>query len=259
MQLFSFSALNDICHPVNFLGVKALAASLGFFTRTPVGMDEKSFDSLRKNLWVLPITGFIVGFLIAIPSYLLCALAPEIAFISVIIYILVEGINHIDGLADFGDSLFVSKERKLEVLKDVRTGAGGTLALVLYLVILAFSFDNLSTDELVAAVVLSQTAAKMGMLVLLTTCSPLWSGIASTMMEFASRKDLIVGLLVCGAIFGVFAFEHIAALPMFAACLAITVFYRWYVVRAYGGVNGDIIGALNCILFAFGLLFWIVW
>lgn len=244
--------------PCQLSGVRALVASLGFFTRIPVGMDEKSFDSLRKNLWVLPITGLIAGFLIAIPSYFLCILAPEIAFISVIIYIFVEGINHIDGLADFGDSLFVSKERRLEVLKDTKTGAGGTLTLVLYLVILAFSFDNLPTDELVAAVVLSQTAAKMGMLVLLTTCSPLWSGIASTMMEFASRRDLIVGLLVYGAIFGVFAFEYIAALPMFVACMTITVFYRRYIIRTYGGVNGDIIGALNCILFAFGLIWWLL-
>jgi adenosylcobinamide-GDP ribazoletransferase len=239
-----------------FSDVKALVASLGFFTRIPVGRDEKSFDSLRRNLWILPITGFIAGFLIAVPSYLLRIY--KIAFISVIIYILVEGINHIDGLADFGDSLFVSKERKLEVLKDVKTGVGGTLALVLYVVILAFSFNSISSDEIVAAIVLSQTAAKMGMLVLLATCNPLWSGIASTMMEFASRKDLIVGLLICGAIFGIFAVEFITALPMFAACMAATAFYRWYVLKTYGGVNGDIIGALNCILFTFGLIWWLI-
>jgi adenosylcobinamide-GDP ribazoletransferase len=243
--------------PQQFPVVKPFVASLGFFTRIPVGRDESSFDSLRRNLWILPITGFVTGLLIAAPSYLLRTYT-EAAFVSVLFYILVEGINHIDGLADFGDSLFVPKERKLEVLKDVRTGVGGTLALVLYIVILAFSLSAIPGDEIVAAIVLSQTAAKTGMLVLLTTCNYLWGGMASVMMEYATKRDLIAGLLVCGSIFGIFAVEYVAALLMFAACMAVTAFYRWYVLRTYGGVNGDIIGALNCILFAFGLVFWIL-
>jgi adenosylcobinamide-GDP ribazoletransferase len=238
--------------------VRVLVASLGFFTQIPIGRDEKSYESLRRNLWVIPFTGFVIGCLIAVPSYLLCMFLQRLAFASIIFYILVEGINHIDGLADFSDSLFVSKEKKIDVLKDTRTGVGGVLAVLLYLVILSFSFSNLSCEDVLAAIILSQTAAKLGMLVLLTTSKPLWNGMASNMMEFASKRQLCIGLLITSIIFGAFSTLFPQSMLLLVLTLMIILLYRRYILRIYGGVNGDMVGALNCILFAFGIFFFVV-
>jgi adenosylcobinamide-GDP ribazoletransferase len=237
--------------------VKALAASLGFFTRIPLGRDEQSYELLRRNVWVIPFTGFLAGCLIAIPSHFLNVFFPQVVFLAIIFYVFVEGINHVDGLADFGDSLFAPKEKKFAVLKDPKTGVGGVVAILLYFLILSFSFSNLG-DKLPAAIVLSQTAAKTGMLILLTTSKPLWKGMASSIMDFASKEDLILGLLICMAIFGAFANVFPEAVFMLAACLALTFLYRSWTLKTYGGINGDLVGALNCILFALGLLWWLV-
>ena len=236
--------------------MKALKGGIGFFTQIPIGRDLESFESLRRNLWVLPIVGLISGTLIAIPSYFLSTLS--IGFVVVLFYILVEGINHIDGLADFGDSVFAANNKKFEALKDTKLGSGGVVFIVFYLIALSLSFQSLKF-EIVYAVILSQVCAKTAMLILLTTSKPLWEGLAKTMMEYASKRDLIVGFLLSILIF---AFITIAVdvklLLVLIFSILLTVVYRVYVIKKFGGVNGDIIGALNCIVFAFSNLMFLI-
>jgi adenosylcobinamide-GDP ribazoletransferase len=234
--------------------VKSLAGALGFFSRIPVGRNAESYDSLRKNLWILPIVGIVLGILIAIPAYVVYAISKKILFVAILFYLAVEGINHVDGLADFADSIFAPKHRKLEALKDLKTGVGGTIAVCIYVLTLMVSFTNLSGLELVVAIVNSQMMAKFGMLLLLTTTKPLWNGLASSMMEFASKRDLIVGLAVISAFSAVCVIVCPKVLWVNSALIGICVAYRGKIVKDYGGVNGDMVGALNCIVFASGLV-----
>ena len=232
--------------------MKVLKGGIGFFTQIPIGRDPESFESLRRNLWILPIIGLISGFVIALPSYFLALL--NIEFIAVLLYILVEGINHIDGLADFGDSVFASNNKKFEALKDTKLGSGGVIFIVFYLVILFFSFQSIRA-EIIYAIILSQVCAKTAMLVLLTTSKPLWEGLASTMMEFASKRDLVVGVLIAILIFAFIALHtNFRIFLVFISSIVVVVFYRAYVNKKFKGVNGDIIGALNCIVFALSIL-----
>ncbi len=234
--------------------MKAIAGALGFFSTIPVGRDAESFESLRENLWILPIVGAILGIFMAIPILILIRFVKNLAFLAVLIYLAVEGINHIDGLADFGDALFAPKDRKLKALKDLKTGVGGTVAVCIYIFSLMQTFSILHPDEIVLAVIYSQMMAKFGMLLLLTTTKPIWEGMASCMMEFARRSDLVVGLtivivftLACLTIYPKIVWVNVAVILL---CLL----YRLYVIRTFGGVNGDIVGALNCLAFAFSLI-----
>lgn len=233
--------------------MKALKGGIGFFTQIPVSGDLDSFESLRRNLWILPIIGLISGVLMAIPSYFMSVLG--IGFVSVIFYILVEGINHIDGLADFGDAIFANK--KFEALKDTKLGSGGAIFIVFYIVALSFSFQNLKSN-IVYAMVLSQVCAKVAMLILLTTTKPLWDGLAKTMMEFASKRDLVVGILLAVLIFNLPILVNPKFLLVFLSSILLAVLYRQYVIKKFGGVNGDMIGALNCIVFAFSNLMFLI-
>ena len=227
---------------------------MGFFSTLPIGRDAESFEALRRNLWILPIVGIILGFIIAIPTLALATFAKKITFVAVLIYLAVEGINHVDGLADFGDALFAPKDRKLKALKDLKTGVGGTVTICVYLFALMQAFMSLESNKIVIAIVNSQMMAKFGMLLMLTTTKPIWSGMGSCMMEFASRRDLGAGFaivilftLACLTIYPKIVWVNVG---VFLLCLL----YRSYVVRTFGGVNGDIIGALNCLAFAFSLI-----
>ena len=234
--------------------MKALAGGLGFFSRIPIGCDAESYESLRKNLWILPIIGIILGTIIATLAYPLSYIdGVVIGVLIVIIYLAVEGINHIDGLADFADSIFAPEHKKFDALKDLKTGVGGVTAICLYFLSLTASLTNLNGIELIIAIINSQMMAKFGMLLLLTTTKPLWDGLASSIMEYASKEDLYKGFSIIIVISTVFSLIYFRVIVINLALLAICIFYRALVLRKYGGINGDIVGALNCIVFASGL------
>jgi len=224
--------------------MRPLLGSMGFLTTIPVGNDEKSFESFRRNLWVMPITGTIIGVVVALFYALLRAAGLQ--YLTVVVYILVEGINHVDGLSDFGDALFAPKDRRLKALKDERKGTGGVLLTALYVSLLTVLFSrNLN----VGMIVLSQAAAKLCMLTLLTTAKPLWPGMASYMMEHARLKDLAFGLIAIALLSA-----YLNLITQFLILLTAICLYRYAVLRSFGGVNGDIIGASNCLIFLLGVI-----
>ncbi len=219
-----------------------LAAALSFFTTLPIRGDV---EVLRRNLWFLPIAGAIVGLLISAPIIIFDFIRPDLRIVAVVAYILIEGINHVDGLADFGDAFFAPPERKKQALKDLNIGAGGVSFVVIYLLLISYAFLNVS----VFAVVLSQMLAKYAMLLLMITSKPSWDGMASYMMRYASWRDAVVGLIPI--IPFIFSMQSILAM---IAMLAVVLAVRIYSERNFGGVSGDVLGATNCITFATSLL-----
>ncbi len=219
-----------------------LAAALGFFTTLPIRGD---IEVLRRNLWSLPIAGAIVGLLISIPIVVVDLIRPDLRIIAIVAYILVEGINHVDGLADFGDAFFAPAERKKQALKDLNIGAGGVSFVVIYLLIISYAFFSVS----VFAVVFSQMLAKYAMLLLMVSSKPSWDGMASYMMRYASWRDAAIGFIPI--IPFIFSMQSILAM---ITTLTIVLAVRAYSEKNFGGISGDVLGATNCITFATSLL-----
>ncbi|MEM4523774.1 MAG: adenosylcobinamide-GDP ribazoletransferase [Archaeoglobaceae archaeon] len=219
------------------MALKILKSSLSFLTTLPL---KGEIDVLRRNLWIFPFTGAIIGFLISIPSFF------NLWIICLILYIAIEGINHVDGLADFGDAFFAPKDKKASALKDVKVGAGGVTFLCLYFLILYYSFQKVYMLEIIFA----QILAKFSMLILLTTSKPAWEGLGAYMMQFARKRDLLIGSIPLILIL----FNPLFIIPTLLA-ISITVAVRIYAERIFGGMSGDVIGACNCISFSAVLLF----
>ncbi|MCS7135418.1 MAG: adenosylcobinamide-GDP ribazoletransferase [Archaeoglobaceae archaeon] len=217
-------------------GLEILKSSIGFLTTLPVKGDV---EVLRRNLWIFPFVGLFLGFLISIPAFF------GLGVLCIILYIALEGINHVDGLADFGDAFFAPRERKIVAIKDLQTGVGGVVFLCIYFIVLYHSFLRVGVFE----IFISQILAKFSMLFLLTTSKAPWDGMGAYFMEFANKKDLIIGAIPLSLVF--LALESLIAL-IFA--LFITVCLKYYSNSRFGGVNGDVIGAANCITFASALL-----
>lgn len=217
--------------------LEILKSSIAFLTTLPLKGDT---DVLRRNLWIFPFTGIFIGFIISIPSFF------SLWIFCLLLYIAIEGINHIDGLADFGDSFFAPQEKKIIALKDVNIGAGGASFLIFYFIILYYAFQRVDPFE----IIFSQLIAKFSMLILLTTSKPAWKGMGAYMMRFARKKDLVIGTLS-------FSFSIIEPSLLISLILVIPIVLsiREYSERNFGGVSGDIIGACNCISFATTLLF----
>jgi adenosylcobinamide-GDP ribazoletransferase len=217
--------------------LEILKSSMGFLTTLPVKGDV---EALRRNLWIFPYIGLLLGILISIPAMI------GLGILCLILYIALEGINHVDGLADFGDAFFAPKDKKMQAMKDVQTGAGGLAFLCIYFLVLYHSFLQVSAFE----IAISQVFAKFSMLLLLKTSKPSWEGMAAYFMEFARKRDLFIGAIPL-------TLAVLEPKSLFALTFAvfITLCLKYYSSSRFGGVSGDVIGAANCLAFAATLLF----
>ena len=231
-----------------------LAAGLSFFSTLNLGGD---FEEITKNLYLMPLIGAIIGLIIGIPAYILSF--AGLGFLVFLFYVAVEGINHIDGLADFFDAVFAPQQKKISALKDLNIGSGGSLAVASYSIFLIIFFGKISYNEILPAVVLSQTLAKQAMLLLVLRMDPLWDGMASEFGKNKSRRDYfsILISLAIGSPFILFWGEKVVV--SFLVFLIITFFFERYVRMRFGGMSGDMLGALNCITFSSILGVWACW
>ncbi len=217
---------------------EVIKSSLSFLTPIPVKGDV---EVLRRNLWIFPFTAILIGLIISIPHFIKNAL-----FLSLLFYLAGEGINHIDGLADFGDAFFAPENRKRQALKDTITGTGGVAAVVLYLLILHTTLQIASVWQIIFA----QVLAKYCMVLLMYISQPAWEGMAKYMMELIGKKDLLIGFL---PLLPTAYLSGIASAVALALSILVVLSLRRYSHSKFGGVNGDIIGASNCIVFALSL------
>ncbi|MDW7661153.1 MAG: adenosylcobinamide-GDP ribazoletransferase [Bacillota bacterium] len=112
---------------------------LSFFTRIPVGNHvEYSNERFNKGIILFPLTGFVVGIFLVVPKFLNISIKPIEAIVIIILYLMITGAIHIDGLTDSLDGLLSNRDQKriLEIMKDSRIGTFGAIGLILYFLIL---------------------------------------------------------------------------------------------------------------------------
>ncbi|HAS72872.1 MAG TPA: adenosylcobinamide-GDP ribazoletransferase, partial [Clostridiales bacterium UBA8960] len=108
---------------------------LSFFTRLPLGnMVAYSAKTYEDGLVTFPAVGLVTGVFVMLPSIILSQQSPLLSLLTMLVYLMVTGGIHLDGLADSFDGLFSrrSRERTLEIMKDSHIGTFGVIALILY-------------------------------------------------------------------------------------------------------------------------------
>ncbi len=224
--------------------MKSLRAGISFFSTLKTGGE---FEDLTRNLYVMPAIGAIIGAVIGVLSYPLAA--TGMGFLAVVIYIALEGINHVDGLADFGDAYFAPESKKLTALKDLNTGTGGAVSVSLYIILLTMFFDRISADMLIPAILLSQTLAKQGMLHLMLTSEPLWQGMVSEFVKHRKRRDFVSYLITLSLALILSVRWPVQVTASLLLYVAVLFGIRQYSLKKFGGINGDVVGATNCLIF----------
>lgn len=118
---------------------------ISFFTRIPIGSKvEYTEEKYLYGLKWFPFVGFVIGIFL-VPVTLIGKFDQSIkGILLALVYLLVTGGIHLDGLADSSDGLFSnrSKERVLEIMKDSHIGTFGVISLILYFLM----FTNLAGD-----------------------------------------------------------------------------------------------------------------
>jgi adenosylcobinamide-GDP ribazoletransferase len=228
-----------------------LNACVVFCTRLPLMRAASAAGgSLTKAAWAFPLAGLVVG-VIGAAAYAVAhkfGLPPwPAAALSIVTTLIITGCLHEDGLADTADGFGGGKtrEQKLDIMRDSRTGAYGVCALVLALLLRAGALASLpSAHAVVWALIASHAAARATIPVLMFLLPPA----RSDGLSFDARQppgESIFAAVVIGFVILVFCL-HPGRTIMALICLAlVVVLMAWLSSSQIEGQTGDVLGALE--------------
>ena len=236
--------------------IKRFILMLQFMTTIPIPARlNVTQEDFGKGLVFAPVIGLTIGGMLAVSWYLLIQVfSPAItAVMTVIVYILLTGGLHLDGLADTADGIFSNRprERILDIMRDSRIGTNGVLALVAVLLLDIMLISGINGEQTIKSLLLMPVAGRIGSLVGagMSEYARQGEGLGRSFVEYCGPVQVIIGLIVSLAIFlGLLGkYAVIFVLPILMA-FALSRFLG----RKIGGVTGDILGAvceLNQVIF----------
>ncbi len=221
--------------------------ALGFLTIFPTPR-KAGLRALSSGAAWYPFVGLIIG-LVAGAAYLTFNIffnGTIAAALTLLIWVLLTGGLHLDGLADSCDGLFaaLSQERRLEIMRDPRPGAFGVIGLVLVLLTKFAIISALSTQPVFASLfpfLLATTVARWLILPVARMRRARTSGLGSDFAAGIKVRTLLLAALLPVGLVALGDLRAIAALLL--ALFIVSVIVRAAYVRL-GGISGDVLGAL---------------
>lgn len=245
--------------------IQPLLIALQFLTRLPVRLrSEPDADAIGRSLLYYPLVGLLIGVLLAASAWLLGDVPVFLrAALLLVVWVVVTGALHLDGLADTVDGWAGGRgdrERTLTLMKDPRCGAMGVVAIGLVLLVkfgaLLTACEAVTAPSVAhgprldpigdtAAVLPLVLAPLLGRLVLpllfLATPYVRPGGIGAVLAAHMPRNTappvLIVSVIVILATGATGLWMLLAGLGVFWAT-------RRAMLRRIGGTTGDTAGAL---------------
>ena len=226
--------------------LKEISSVFSFLTIFP--SSNATLENTAKYMYLFPIVGIVIGLLVGSFGFgLSFLLDPLLVSLLVVASIaIVTGIHHADGLADFADGLMVkgSKDRKLKAMKDLSTGSGGIVAIVLYLVGLIITISLTSGFDLFRAILISEILAKFSMVLMASLGNSASLGSNSPFVKIMKDKKKLSAAFIIMLI-PVITISETTGLVMLGVTVTLTLFLLAISNRSFGGITGDVLGATN--------------
>jgi adenosylcobinamide-GDP ribazoletransferase len=232
-----------------------------FYTRIPCPPNiTHDPDYLNKATRYFPMMGWIVGGMAALvfglSSYFFNP--PICILLSMVASILTTGAFHEDGWADVCDGFGGgwTKEKILEIMKDSRTGAYGSIGMALMLLFKYIVQTEIQVTQLCVVMIAAHSFSRLCAVGIVATSVYVRENDDAKAKPLA--KTITIREIIPAFIFGV------APLWMIGKyCLAIippillTIYMRRYFHKWIGGYTGDCLGAIQQVselMFYLGIL-----
>lgn len=192
-----------------------------------------------------PLVGLLLGALIVgVQSLLVTVDVGLQSALVLLVWVLLTGGLHLDGLADSADAWAGShgdRDKALRIMKDAASGPAGVAAVTLILLIKFAALSALIRENIWSALLIAPVLGRAAIvLLLLTTPYVRPEGLGAAQAAFLPRRPAIVALIISTiAIIG-FGSTGIWAL---AAALSLSWILRSMMIRRLGGATGDTFGA----------------
>jgi adenosylcobinamide-GDP ribazoletransferase len=230
---------------------KEVKSLFSFLTTLAPTMDKDCFTDAAKAMFLFPLVGAFIGLLAGLFGWVTSQFLPSLVVGALVLglLLLITGLHHTDGLLDFGDGIMAhgSAERKIEVMRDQLTGAGGLSLGIMTFLITAFSIAELNKGIIIQGIVVAEVSAKLSMVIGAWAGKAAHQGMASSFIEAMHGKKgtarLIAALVIS---FGITIplLWLVGAVALLASILASLIMVG-ISHRHFKGVTGDVLGATN--------------
>jgi adenosylcobinamide-GDP ribazoletransferase len=223
-------------------------AAVAFLTRIPVGrVVTLGPDDVGRGVVFFPFVGAAVGALAGLAVEGLDGPLPALVAggLGVAVTLVLTGALHLDGLADTADAFGAGdRERRLEIMRDSRTGSFGAAAIAVAVLVEAAALGGLAVErDAVRAFVVAGALSRAA-----TPPLARWlpyarsaRGPGSVLSGRASALAALAGAAIAvAAAVGLLGWDGVAAAALAGGVMLLAGLGS----RAWiGGVTGDILGA----------------
>lgn len=231
--------------------IKEIKNLVAFLTIIPLGMDQDCLSDAAKYMPLFPAVGAFIGLSTGLLAWLLFHVLPilVVGILTLGFILLITGLHHTDGLLDFGDGVMYQgpPEKKIKIMHDQQTGAGGLAFGLVILSTIAFCIAGLNPSIIIQSMILSEVTAKLAMVI------GAWSGRSAhkgmntyfvNAMHGRHRKLRLIAALIISL--GV-AIPLLGIVGLITTMVGLVTGLIMVGVsnRHFGGVTGDVMGAMN--------------
>ena len=227
--------------------MRAFWFALQFLTRLPVPrIAEHTAEDRGRSVLYYPVVGLLIGTILTGFLFLLADADPGLrAALLLLVWVLLTGALHLDGLADSADAWLGGhgdRARALEIMKDPRSGPAAIVAVVLVLMVKFAALSALMHVAYWPALVLAPLLGRASLVLLfLTTPYVRAEGIGAVHAANLPRGGATIILLTVAILAPVFL--GYAGLWLVVAALAMVWLLRRLMLQRLGGATGDTLGA----------------
>jgi len=244
---------------VTNLVIKEIKNLLSFLTVLPVKMDNNLLSDCARYMFAFPLIGAFIGLIAGAFGWATQLFLPSIVVGGLVTAALLwlTGLHHTDGLLDFGDGVMVhgTPERKIEVMHDQLTGAGGLSLGILTILITALAIGQINASIIIPAIIAVEVSAKFSMVVMARVGKATHQGMNTSFLSFMHGTQgtirLLMGLMISLVITTIPLLLYWTELPYWTGGLVIlagiltSLVMTFIAHRNFNGVTGDVFGATN--------------
>ena len=231
--------------------LKEIKNLLSFLTAIPISMDKDCLTDSAKCMFLFPLIGAFIGLLAGAFAWAASQILPSLVVGALALgaLLLLTGLHHTDGLLDFGDGVMAhgSAERKIEIMHDQLTGAGGLSLGIMTFLVTAFAIAELNNSIIIQSLITVEVLAKFSMVIATWAGKAVHKGMNSPFMDAMHGKNGNVRLIAALAISLAIAVPllQLAGAVILLAAVITSIVMVSIAHRHFKGVTGDVLGATN--------------
>lgn len=190
-----------------------------------------------------PLVGLLIGAMLVTAYLLLHAIFPNLvaAALLLALWVVSSGALHLDGFADACDALFAAttRERRLEILRDVHLGTFGAVGVMLLLIV---KFVALASATSFMPILLAPMLGRWAMVFAATFPLARTSGMAAMFRAGLTRRSVFVATMFAALVCACFSVIGVAA---FISAFIVALVLTRLALNRLGGLTGDIYGMIG--------------